>query len=514
MPPRAKQSPAPKKNPAPKKAPTPKKAAAPQTNQQRLAAVIKSARNIMRVDSGLNGDLDRIPQLAWLLFLKAFDDLEEQRLALDGAYRPTIPKDLRWKRWAGNATLTGQELVVFVNLTLLPGLRSLTGGGTARTRADTLRNVFEGLDNRMRSGAQLRLLINELDKIHFTSSDDIHTMAFLYESMLREMRDAAGDSGEFYTPRPLIRFMVERVAPKLGETILDPAVGTAGFLVEALTQLERSADSTGKKRKLQQNLQGVEKKPLPYLLGTMNLLLHGVDEPNVTMGNALVALRESRQKVDVVLTNPPFGGVEGRDVIDRFPAGERVAETAWLFLVTIIDKLAKGGRCAVVVPNSVLFDTSVSVAGIKKKLLDSCNLHTVVRLPEGVFAPYTPIPSNVLFFDKTGKTETVWFYEVTPPEGQKRYTKTKPMRSEEFEAAAAWWGGTERSGRVQTDRAWSVPAATIKESGYNLDLRNPHRADDLAHRPPAELVAEMIVTEREILGLLEDLEHTVAEGWA
>lgn len=500
MPPRAKKSASESKS-------------ATQTNQQRLAAVIKSARNIMRVDSGLNGDLDRIPQLAWMLFLKAFDDLEDQRHALDGAYRPTIPEDLRWKRWAGTATLTGQELVDFVNLTLLPGLRSLKVGGTARTRADTLRNVFMGLDNRMRSGAQLRLLINELDKIHFASSDDIHTMAFLYESMLREMRDAAGDSGEFYTPRPLIRFMVEQVAPQLSDTILDPAAGTAGFLVEALSQLDPVADSTTKRRKLHQNLQGVEKKPLPYLLGTMNLLLHGVDEPNVTMGNALVALRETRQKVDVVLTNPPFGGVEGRDVIDQFPPGERVAETAWLFLVTIIDKLAKGGRCAVVVPNSVLFDTSVSVAGIKTKLLDTCNLHTVLRLPEGVFAPYTPIPSNVLFFDKTGRSNTIWFYEISPPEGQKRYTKTKPMRGEEFRPAAQWWGGTQRTGRVSTDRAWSVSAPTIKESGYNLDLRNPHRADDLAHRPPTELVAEMIDTEREILSLLEDLERTIAKGW-
>lgn len=484
-----------------------------QTNQQRLAAVIKSARNIMRVDSGLNGDLDRIPQLAWLLFLKAFDDLEEQRSALNGNYRPTIPADLRWKKWAGRTTFTGQELIDFVNLTLLPGLRSLSGGGTVRSRADTVRNVFEGLDNRMRSGAQLRLLINELDKIHFTSSDDIHTMAFLYESMLREMRDAAGDSGEFYTPRPLIRFMVERVAPQLGEKILDPAAGTAGFLVEALAQLDPLANSTTKRAKLHSNLRGVEKKPLPYLLGTMNLLLHGVDEPELIMGNALVALRESRAKVDIVLTNPPFGGVEGRDVIDMFPAGERIAETAWLFLTTIIDKLASGGRCAVVVPNSVLFDTSVSVAGIKKKLFDSCELHTVLRLPEGVFQPYTPIPSNVLFFEKTGKADTVWFYELTPPEGQKRYTKTKPLRSEEFEEAAAWWGGVERRGRVATDRAWSVPTATIRESGYNLDLRNPHRGDDLAHRPPGELVAEMIATEREILGLLEDLERTVMGGW-
>lgn len=493
--------------------PLAKKTPVSQTNQQRLAAVIKSARNIMRVDPGLNGDLDRIPQLAWLLFLKAFDDLEEQRSALDDAYRPTIPADLRWKKWAGRTTFTGQELVDFVNLTLLPGLRSLTSGGTARTRADTLRNVFEGLDNRMRSGAQLRLLINELDKIHFTSSDDIHTMAFLYESMLREMRDAAGDSGEFYTPRPLIRFLVEQVAPRLGESILDPAAGTAGFLVEALAQLEPLADSTAKRAKLHRDLQGIEKKALPYLLGTMNLLLHGVDEPRVNMANALVALRESKTKVDIVLTNPPFGGVEGRDVIGRFPPGERVAETAWLFLTTIVDTLARGGRCAVVVPNSVLFDTSVSVAGIKKKLLDSCDLHTVLRLPEGVFQPYTPIPSNVLFFDKTGRTDTVWFYELTPPEGQKRYTKTKPLRSEEFAEASAWWGGGERRGRVATDRAWSVPATTIRESGYNLDLRNPHRGDDLAHRPPAELVAEMIATEREILGLLEGLERTVAQGW-
>lgn len=494
--------------------PRQKKALVEQTTQQRLASIIKSARDIMRVDAGLNGDLDRIPQLAWLLFLKAFDDLEDRREVTIRDYNPVIPDQWRWRTWAGNRKLTGQELLDFVNLELLPGLRGLGGRSSKQTQADVVRAVFDGLDNRMRSGAQLRLLVDRLDGIHFSSSDDIHIMAFLYESMLREMRDAAGDSGEFYTPRPLIRFMVERTAPKLGEKVLDPAAGTGGFLVEVLTELAPEAGSVANRRKLHQSLNGVEKKPLPYLLGTMNLLLHDVDEPVLKLENSLRYLRDgsTSTQVDIVLTNPPFGGAETKEIIATFPKGQQASETTWLFLITILEKLRPKGRCAVVVPNSVLFDTGATAAGIKKKLMDACELHTVLRLPEGVFAPYTPIPANVLFFEKGRKSDTVWFYEVLPPEAQKRYSKTRPMRSEEFDEAAKWWGGERRTGRVQTERAWSVPATQIKESGYNLDLRNPFRGDDLAHRSPAELVKDLIDTEREILALLDELQGIVAEG--
>ncbi|HEY5881292.1 MAG TPA: class I SAM-dependent DNA methyltransferase, partial [Nakamurella sp.] len=361
--------------------PRPRKPKPELTTAQRLAAIIKRARDIMRVDAGLNGDLDRIPQLAWLLFLKAFDDLEDSREITDSDFSPVIPKQWRWRTWAGNRKLTGSDLIDFVNGDLLPGLRNLAGTAATRSQADVVKAIFNGMDNRMRSGAQLRLLVDSLDQIHFNSSDDIHTMAFLYESMLREMRDAAGDSGEFYTPRPLIRFMVQRSAPKQGEKVLDPAAGTGGFLVEALTELEPRASSVAKRRALHKNVQGVEKKPLPYLLGTMNLLLHGVDEPVLVMENALRYLRDgsTRTQVDLILTNPPFGGAETKEIIATFPKGQQAAETTWLFLVTILEKLKPRGRCAVVVPNSVLFDTGVTASGIKKKLMDTCDLHTILR---------------------------------------------------------------------------------------------------------------------------------------
>ncbi len=478
-----------------------------QTTQQRLAAVIKRSRDIMRTDAGLNGDLERIPQLAMLLFLKALDDLEDKRAIVERGYRPLLPEELRWRTWANNERLTGPELIGFVDDRLLPALRELRGQDGKRGLADEVRAVFSGLDNRMRSGAQLRLLVNELNKISFGSSDDIHTMAFLYESMLREVRDAAGDSGEFYTPRTVIRFMVEQVGPKLDEKVLDPAAGTGGFLVETITRLEPQATSSAKRRALHQNVHGVEKKSLPYLLATMNLVLHGVDLPQLTLANALIYLRDrsARSRVDVILTNPPFGGAESRDVIASFPKGQQSSETAWLFLVTVLDKLKPGGRCGIVVPNSVLFDTGAIAAAIKQRLLAECSLHTVVRLPEGVFAPYTPIPSNLLFFDKTGPTDRTWFYEITPPDGRKRYSKTRPMLYEEFADCQAWWGGTSRSGRVENEHAWVAAADSVIESGFNLDLRNPHAGNDLAHRPPAELVAEMIDNEKRVLVLLDEL---------
>jgi type I restriction enzyme M protein len=296
--------------------------------------------------------------------------------------------------------------------------------------------------------------------------------------------------------------------------VLDPAAGTGGFLVEVLTELEPHAASVAKRRTLHKSLLGVEKKPLPYLLGTMNLLLHGVDEPVLVLENSLRYLRDGSTKtqVDIVVTNPPFGGAETKEIIETFPKGQQAAETTWLFLVTILEKLKPHGRCAVVVPNSVLFDTGVTASGIKKKLMATCELHTILRLPEGVFAPYTPIPANVLFFQKGRKSETVWFYEILPPEAQKRYSKTKPMRSEEFDEATSWWGGENRTGRVATERAWSVLADELRGKGYNLDVTNPHRDDDLAHRAPDELVKELIDMEKEMLALLEELELIVASG--
>jgi type I restriction enzyme M protein len=351
-------------------------------------------------------------------------------------------------------------------------------------------------------------VVNKVNQINFASSDDIHTMALLYESMLREMRDAAGDSGEFYTPRPVIRFMVQQLAPQLGDVVLDPACGTGGFLVEALEELDPLVETTQQRRRLHENLRGIEKKPLPYLLGMMNLVLHGVGQPNVVRGNALnrpITQIGKAERVDVVLTNPPFGGEEEKSIQINFPADKQTSETAWLFLQLVIRQLKNGGRCGIVVPNGILFGDGVG-ARIKHQLLTDCNLHTVVRLPDGVFEPYTAIPSNLLFFEKTGRTKEVWFYEIPPPEGRKKYSKTKPMRFEEFADCQAWWGD-----REENERAWRVPVADIEANSFNLDLRNPVRPDDLAHRPPAELLAELIAAEREILELLESLRSEVGQ---
>ncbi len=478
----------------------------PTTPQAKLAAVIKSARDAMRKDAGLNGDLDRIPQLAWLLFLRAFDGLERSREVTDTRFRPAIEAPYRWRDWAADPTgPTGDALLRFVNDELLPYLRDLTGTSTHDPR-DVLSAVFKETYNRMLSGYLLREVVNKVNEINFASSDDIHTMAHLYESMLREMRDAAGDSGEFYTPRPIIRFIVQQVDPRLGEVVLDPACGTGGFLVEALEHLAPNVQTAQQQRALHDNLRGIEKKPLPFLLGMMNLVLHGVGQPNVMRGNALatpITQIGKAQRVDVVLTNPPFGGAEEASVQANFPAGKQTAETAWLFLQLVMRILKDGGRCGIVVPNSVLFVGGVG-ARIKEQLLTECNLHTVVRLPDGVFEPYTAIPTNLLFFDKTGPTKQTWFYEIAPPEGRKKYSKTRPMRFDEFADCQQWW-----TKRTANDRAWRVDASDVAANGYNLDLRNPNRPDDLSHRPPAELLAELVDTEREILALLEKLEGEI-----
>jgi type I restriction enzyme M protein len=482
-----------------------------QTPRARLSGIIKSARDTMRKDAGLNGDLDRIPQLAWLLFLKAFDAREQQREVTDRNYAPSIAEPYRWRDWAADPeNRTGPDLLDFVNNELLPYLRGLGGTGDLDPR-DTIAAVFKETYNRMLSGYLLRDVVDQVERVNFTSSDDIHTMAHLYESMLREVRDAAGDSGEFYTPRPVIRFVVQQVAPQIGETVLDPACGTGGFLVEALEELEPAVETTEHHQELHRNLRGIEKKPLPYLLGMMNLLLHGVEQPALVRDNALafpVTQVRRADRVDVVLTNPPFGGEEERAIQANFPDATRTAETALLFLQLVQRRLVDGGRCGMVVPNGLLFGDGVA-ARIKQRLLEECNVHTIVRLPEGVFAPYTPIATNLMFFEKTGRTRDIWYYEIQPPDGQKRYSKTRPMRFEEFADCQRWWGGPTREGRVETPNAWRVPIGIIQEQCLNLDRRNPNGTGDLTHRDPRELIGDLVAVQREILSVLEALKSQV-----
>lgn len=452
----------------------------PLTTAQQLSALIKSARDILRKDKGLNGDIDRLPLLTWVMFLKFLDDLEtlhEEEAALDGQpYHQIIEPPYRWRDWAAREDgINGDELLAFIGqdtavrpdgasgMGLFRYLRSLAGTGEKGSQREVIANVFGGVQNRMVSGYLLRDIINKVNGIHFSASEEIHTLSHLYESMLREMRDAAGDSGEFYTPRSVVRFMVEVTAPKLGETLLDPACGTGGFLVEAYDHLAEQVKTPDDRRILQrETLHGQEAKPLPYMLAQMNLLLHGLEAPMIAYGNTLAGKLTDigeRERVDVILTNPPFGGEEEAGIKANFPADKQTAETALLFLQYIMRKLRRQptpGRAAVVVPNGTLFGDGVS-ARIKEELLGEFNLHTVVRLPQGVFAPYTDIPANLIFFDRTGPTGDIWYYELPLPEGRKKYSKTAPLQYEEFAACLAWWN--QREGNAQ---AWKINFAALK----------------------------------------------------
>ncbi len=505
----------------------------PLTTSQQLGSLIKSARDIMRKDKGLNGDLDRLPMLTWVMFLKFLDDLErirkEEAVISDERFRPAIEPPYRWRDWAAKEDgVTGEELIAFINNdeAVRPGgkrgpglfayLRNLQGANGG-DRRDVIATVFKGTINRMINGYLLRDVVNKVNGIHFTSSEEIHTLGHLYESMLKEMRDAAGDSGEFYTPRAVVRFMVDAIDPRLNETILDPACGTGGFLVEAFGHLEKQCQ-TVKDRKLLQtrSISGCEAKPLPYLLSQMNLLLHGLESPQIDPGNALrFPLKEigDRDRVDIIITNPPFGGEEERGILSNFPEDKQTAETALLFLQLIMKKLKRpgkgserGGRAGVVVPNGTLFGDGVC-ARIKEELLREFNLHTIVRLPNGVFAPYTSIPTNLLFFDRSGPTKEVWYYEQPLPEGKKNYTKTQPIQFEEFRPILTWWKNRKKNGQ-----AWKVPVKSIVKNGFNLDIKNPDGKEDFEHMPPERLVEDIVNKEERILEIMSEIRQILNKG--
>jgi type I restriction enzyme M protein len=511
------------------------KTLASQTTAQRLDSIVKSARKIMRKDKGLNGDLDRLPVLTWVMFLKFLDDLE--RVHADEAdlagepFHAAIDAPYRWRDWAADKDgITAPDLLAFINAdeatrpdgTRGPGLfaylRSLRGADGGRDRRDVIATVFRGVQNRIESGYLLRDVVNLINGIHFDSSEEMHTLGRLYETLLREMRDVAGDSGEFYTPRAVVRFMVERIDPQIGETVLDPACGTGGFLTESYAHMARQADSVEKQRQLQAgSLLGVEAKPLPFLLVQMNLLLHGLETPDIDPGNALrFRLTEigERERVEVILSNPPFGGEEEAGILANFPGDRRTAETALLFLQLIMRRLKRKGkgRAAVVVPHGVLFGDGVA-ARIKADLLEKFNVHTVVRLPEGVFAPYTDIASNLLFFDTTGPTGDIWFWEQPAPEGRKKYSKTAPLQSADLADLTAWWDA-----RGDDPRAWKVNGPALIERdeagavrAVNLDQKNPNAKAAEDHRAPAEIVAAALAKEAEVVAILEDLRALVAE---
>lgn len=501
----------------------------PKTTAQQLGSLIKSARDIMRKDKGLNGDLDRLPMLTWIMFLKFLDDMEriretEEELA-GRKYKTAIEPPYRWRDWAAKEDgITGDELIAFINndeavipdgtrgaglFAYLRGLHGANGGD----RRDVIATVFRGTINRMVNGYLLRDVINKVNSIRFTASEEIHTLSHLYESMLKEMRDTAGDSGEFYTPRPVIRFMVDVTDPKLGEVVLDPACGTGGFLVETYEHLRKQCNRAEDFEVLQKkSILGGDAKPLPYLLCQMNLLLHGLEYPQIDPMNSLrFPLREigDKDRLDIILTNPPFGGEEERGILSNFPEDKQTSETALLFLQLIMRKLRRGvggkrgGRCGIVVPNGTLFGDGIC-ARIKKELLEEYSLHTIVRLPKGVFSPYTDIPTNLLFFERDGPTKDIWYYELPLPEGRKQYTKTRPLQFEEFASVISWW-----KDRKEDDRAWKVPVEKVIESGYNFDIKNPRSKVDFEHLPPEQLVGDILKKEQQIIGIIEEIKQVL-----
>lgn len=480
-------------------------AKAPLTTRENLSALIGTARKILRKDKGLNGDVDRLPLFTWVMFLKFLDDLEivhEEEAELDGKrYQPIIEAPYRWRDWAAREDgIAGDELLAFIgqDITvradgstgkgLFAYLRGLAGEGEKGSQREVIANVFKGVQNRMVSGYLLRDILNKINGIHFSASEEIHTLSHLYESMLREMRDAAGDAGEFYTPRPVVRFMVQVTDPRLNETVLDPACGTGGFLVEAYDHVAPQVTTPDERRRLQRDtLYGQEAKPLPYMLAQMNLLLHGLEAPQIAYGNTLhrrINEIGHSERVDAILTNPPFGGEEEAVIKGNFPPNMQTAETALLFLQYIMRKLrvagapvpggkpaARGGRAAVVVPNGTLFGDGVC-AVIKEEMLKEFRLHTIVRLPQGVFAPYTDIPANLLFFERGGPTDTIWYYELPLPEGRKKYSKTAPLQFEEFAPALAWWND-----RQEGPQAWKVDFATKRAAAVEAATKHWQRAE-------------------------------------
>ena len=459
-----------------------------------LSPIIKSLQDVMRQDAGINGDAQRIEQMVWLLFLKVFDALEEELELTRDDYKSPIPTNLRWRTWAADPEgITGDELLAFVNGELFTTLKNLPADPVRNPRGYVVRSVFEDANNYMKSGQLLRQVINKLAAIDFNRQAERHQFNELYEKILRDLQ-SAGNAGEFYTPRAVTQFMVDMVNPQLGERVLDPATGTGGFLVCAIEHLRKQVKNTEHEALLQSSIHGVEKKQLPHMLCVTNLLLHGVEVPsNIRHDNTLARpLREVRQadRVDVVLTNPPFGGIEEPGIEAGFPADVRTKETADLFLVLIKHILKANGRAALVLPDGTLFGEGVKTR-IKEQLLNECNLHTIVRLPNGVFAPYTGIKTNLLFFTKGRPTEAIWYYEHPYPAGVKSYNKTKPIRIEEFDAEKAWWG-SEADGfaaRVENEQAWKVDIASIKAAGFNLDQKNPHAPEAVSHDPD-ELLRE------------------------
>jgi len=456
-----------------------------------LGNIVKSLRDIMRKDAGVDGDAQRISQMVWMIFLKVFDSMEEEREAEDPKYKSPLPEKIRWRNWAANPEgMTGEELSDFINNKLFKTLKDLPLDEKTDKRGYIVKQVFEDAYNYMKNGILIRQVINKINEIDFTRTEDRHLFNDIYETILRELQ-SAGSAGEFYTPRPVTQFIVDMVNPKLGDIVLDPACGTGGFLISTLNHLKKDVKSIEEQKILEKTLRGIEKKPLPHLLCMTNLILHDIEVPNVRHDNSLarpIIDYTAKDKVDIVVTNPPFGGAEEEGIENNFPAEFRTRETADLFLVLIMKLLRDEGKCGLVLPDGFLFGEGVKTR-IKEKLLSEFNLHTIVRLPNGVFAPYTGIRTNLLFFEKGNKTKDVWYFEHPLPEGVKTYNKTKPMRHEEFQLEKEWWNN--RDNKKFKQYCWKVSKDEIIKRGFNLDINNPTKPEEERELGKEEIIAKI-----------------------
>ncbi len=453
-----------------------------------IGNIIKTLQNIMRKDQGVSGDAQRIEQLGWLLTLKIIDDKDKEAELLNAKYRSCIPKELQWRSWAENPEgMTGDELKNFVDQKLFPGLKNLDVSSGSK-RALIIREIFEGTNNYMKNGTVIRQVLNKLNEIDFNVSEDRHLFGDIYETILKDLQ-SAGNYGEFYTPRAITEFMTEMINPRLSEKVLDPACGTGGFLTSAIENI-RKQDVKGVDdlKALETGIHGMELKPLPFMLAVTNLILHDIEVPNIDYTDSLNREYNTighNDRVDVILANPPFGASVASGIETNFPQNYRTTESADLFLVLMIRYLKEGGRAAIVLPDGSLTGDGVKQR-IRQHFLETCNLHTIVRLPNSVFQPYASVATNLLFFEKGTPTKEIWYWEHKLPEGVKAYSKTKPIRKSEFDTLKAWWNKREES-----EVAWKVPIETLKENGYNLDIKNPHTPEP-EHTHTSKELLEML----------------------
>lgn len=449
-----------------------------------ISGTLKSIRDIMWQDTGLNGDAQRIEQLGWMLFLKIFSDKDFEMEMLSTKYKSPIPIELQWANWAGDDEgMTGDELLEFIDRKLFPTLRNISVH-SGNKRALIVREVFEGNHNYMKSGTNIRKVLNKLNEIDFNKAKDRHAFGELYENILKELQ-SAGKSGEFYTPRAITQFITDMIDPRLGERILDPACGTGGFLTCAIEHLMKQANSVEDRQSIAENLAGWEYKPLPYLLATTNLILHDIEVPNITFRDALdqpLTNYTERHRVNAILANPPFGGIVANNNEANFPQTYRTKESADLFLILMIHLLKQGGRAGIVLPDGSLTGEGVKQR-VRQRLLEECNLHTIIRLPNSVFQPYATVATNLLFFEKGKATKEIWYYEHRMPEGYKAYSKTKPIQVKEFDPIKKWW-----KKRKESDVCWKVNIQTIKDRGYDLDIKNPTKQEEKHEYASAELM--------------------------